>query len=86
MIMGIAGSVITFMIAWMLAFMAMLPLGGIRSQLEAGKVVAGSDPGAPVRPKLARKAMWATIIAFVVWAVLFVLANYVLTVEDLKIF
>lgn len=85
MIMGIAGSLVVFSVAWMLAFMAMLPLG-VRTQQEAGKIVPGTPESAPVRPNLARKALFATGIAFVVWAALFVLANYVLTVEDLRIF
>lgn len=72
--MGIAGSLIVYAIAWWLAFFMMLPIG-VTSQHEAGEVVPGSDPGAPVNPRLKIKALAATGLAAVVWAVLFVLVG-----------
>ena len=37
-----------------------LPIG-VRSQAEDGEVVEGSEAGAPVRPMMLRKVIWATI-------------------------
>jgi predicted secreted protein len=68
--MGIAGSLMVISIAWWLAFFALLPVG-VRSQLEEGNVVPGTEPSAPVAPRLWRKAGWALVVALVVWGALF---------------
>lgn len=81
--MGIAGSLMVLAIAWMLAFQALLPFG-IRSHLEDNSVVPGTEPGAPTVPHLRRKAIYASIIAVAIWAVLFSVIEYrVVTVDDL---
>jgi predicted secreted protein len=81
--MGIAGSLLVLAIAWMIAFQAMLPFG-VRSHLEENSVVPGTDPGAPTVPRLARKAIYAAVIAVIVWAVLFLVIEYrLLTLDDL---
>jgi predicted secreted protein len=64
--MNIGGSIVIFTIAWWIAFQAALPWG-VRSQLEAGEVEEGTEPGAPITPWLGRKMIAATIIATVVW-------------------
>ncbi|MDZ4741161.1 MAG: DUF1467 family protein [Alphaproteobacteria bacterium] len=73
--MGIAGSLMVISIGWWLAFFAMLPIG-VRSQLEDGHVVPGSEPSAPVAPHLLWKGIAALGISLVVWAVLFVVIEY----------
>ena len=70
--MGIAGSVMVIVIFWWLAFFVMLPIG-VRSQLEEGNVVPGTEPSAPSAPNLVRKAIIAFAIALVAWAGLFAL-------------
>jgi predicted secreted protein len=81
--MGIAGSLMVLAIAWWIAFQAMLPFG-VRSQLEDNSVVPGSEPGAPTLPQLGRKAIFATLIAIAVWALLFYVIEYrVLTLDDI---
>ena len=57
-------------IAWWLAFFLLLPVG-IRSQIEDGNVLPGSEPSAPTAPRLWLKALWALVIALVFWGVLF---------------
>ncbi len=68
--MGIAGSLVVIIIAWWIAFVGMLSVG-VRPQVEAGEITEGTDPGAPVAPKLGRKALWATLVALVVWVLLY---------------
>lgn len=68
--MGIAGSLMVISIAWWLAFIALLPFGD-RTQIDEGNVVPGTEPSAPVAPRLGRKAIWALGIALVVWVGLF---------------
>jgi predicted secreted protein len=68
--MGIAGSLMVIAIGWWLAFFLMLPVG-VRSQIDDGNVVPGSEPSAPTAPRLRRKALWALVIALVLWGALF---------------
>ncbi|MGE3303395.1 MAG: DUF1467 family protein [Hyphomonadaceae bacterium] len=56
-----------FIIWWWVAFFIMLPIG-VRSVAEAEPGAVGHDPGAPVRPDLKRKAVWAAILAALLWA------------------
>jgi predicted secreted protein len=67
------GAVVIFVISWWLCLFMVLPIG-VRSQAEAGEIVEGSEAGAPVRPMMVRKAIWATIGA----AVLTVLSGLVI--------
>jgi predicted secreted protein len=65
------GSIIAvFFVIWWLTFVAVLPIGD-RSQHEAGEVVAGTEPGAPVTPRLLRKALITTVLALGLTALLF---------------
>ncbi len=79
--MGIAGSLMVIAISWWLAFFMMLPVG-VRSQLEEGNVVPGTEPSAPAAPKLARKAVLAFVIAIVIWAALFSVIEFRLIALD----
>ena len=69
--MGIA---IYFTIWWIVLF-AILPWG-VRSQHETGDVVAGTDPGAPVAPRLLIKAVATTIVSAILFAGLWVFMEY----------
>lgn len=59
-----------FVVIWWLSFVAVLPIGN-RSQIESGQVVAGTDPGAPVAPRLLHKFLVATALAVVMTVLLF---------------
>jgi predicted secreted protein len=81
--MGVAGSLMIIVIGWWLAFFALLPIGA-RTQVDDGHVVPGTEPGAPTTPKLARKAIWALVIALLMWAVLYWLIEIRrVTVDDI---
>jgi predicted secreted protein len=79
--MGIAGSLMVISICWWLAFFVMLPFG-VRSHLEEGSVVPGTEPSAPIAPRLWRKALWALVIALILWAGLFSLIEFRLIALD----
>lgn len=71
--MGVFGFCVTFIIVWWMVFFVTLPFG-IRGMAESGQEIArGTDPGAPVDPKLKTKALWASAIALpiviVIWTV-----------------
>ncbi len=68
-------AVAVYFTVWWIVLFAVLPWG-IRSQDEARDVVPGSDPGAPVLPRLAAKALWTTGISAVVFGFILVLFAY----------
>ena len=83
--MGIAGSIMVLTIAWWLAFQALLPFG-VRSHLEEHSVIPGTDPSAPIRPNLWRKAIYSAVIAVAVWAVLFsVIEFHLVSIDDIPV-
>jgi predicted secreted protein len=73
---------IYFLIWWIVLF-AVLPFG-IRSQHEEGDMPAGTDPGAPVIPRLGLKLLWTTIASAVIFAGCYVVyVNHLVTLQQL---
>jgi predicted secreted protein len=73
---------IYFLIWWVVLF-AVLPWG-VRSQSEAGEMPPGTDPGAPVVPRLVWKLAWTTVVATAVFAAAYVMYAYrLITLDDL---
>jgi predicted secreted protein len=65
------GSILAiYIVIWWISFVAVLPMG-VRSQAEAGDIVAGTDPGAPVMPRLWRKVGIATVLSAALTLLLF---------------
>ena len=60
------GLAIFFTIWWIVLF-AVLPFG-VRSQHEDADMTPGTDPGAPVAPRLLLKALITTVVACVLFA------------------
>ena len=58
-----------FLTIWFVVLFAILPIG-VRSQSETGTVSPGTDPGAPVAPRLLMKAGITTLVSMVVFVVL----------------
>ena len=65
--MNLVGALALYFVIWWITLFAVLPFG-IRSQEEAGEVVAGTEPGAPVLPGLLKKAVITSLIAAVIFA------------------
>jgi len=65
--MSIPLSIALFLTIWWTVLFAVLPFG-VRSLHEEGPVQGGSDPGAPVRPLLLKKALATTAISAVIFA------------------
>lgn len=67
--MNIAGAIVIFIIWWWVVFLAVLPRG-VEGRWEASDDgVEGADPGAPTDPALKQKAVLATKITVVIWAI-----------------
>jgi len=65
------GSILAiFFVVWWLCLFIVLPIGS-RSQLDAGEVVPGTEPGAPVTVRLWRQLGATTVLAGVMTALLF---------------
>ena len=80
--MSIATGLAIYFIIWWVVLFAVLPFG-VRSQQESGDVARGSDPGAPVLPRLARKLLWTTIVSGVVFGLGYVvLASRLIALDD----
>ena len=65
--MTIAGGLAVYFVIWWTVLFVTLPFG-VRSQAEDGEVVQGTEPGAPVLPGLAKKALITTILAGIIFA------------------
>ena len=58
-----------YVILWWLSLLIVLPWGA-RSQNESGDVAAGTEPGAPAAHRVKSKLLWATVVATVLFGVL----------------
>jgi predicted secreted protein len=72
--MNIGGSIVVILIAWWIAFQALLPIG-VRSPAEEG-VARPGDPGAPMRGNFLMKSLWSAVIAIIVWGILFAIVHW----------
>lgn len=62
-------AVAIYLTIWWVVLFAILPLG-VRSVHEDGEAPEGVDPGAPVAPKLAKKALITTLVSAIIFAAL----------------
>ncbi len=79
--MSVATALAIYFVVWWTVLFAVLPWG-VRSQLESGEVVPGSDPGAPSLPKLRSKLIWTTVVATIAFALIDVVYVYRLIALD----
>lgn len=66
--MTVAGGLAVYFVIWWTVLFAVLPFG-VRSQAETGEVAEGTEPGAPVLPGLLRKAAITSVIAAIVFGI-----------------
>lgn len=64
-----------YFIIWWVVLFAVLPWG-VHSQQESGEVAPGTDPGAPAAHRIGMKLITTTVVASVVFGLLY--AVYVL--------
>lgn len=68
--MTVGSAIAVYFIVWWVCLFVVLPFG-VRNAHEAGEAVeAGNEPGAPVRPMLKKKVVATTILATVVFALI----------------
>tara|TARA_B110000259_G_C13957439_1_gene379330 strand:- start:815 stop:1084 length:270 start_codon:yes stop_codon:yes gene_type:complete len=67
--LGIAGSIIIFLLIWWLMLFIVLPLN-ISDKAE--KVIEdGNDTGAPNNPQIFKKFLITTIISIIIWSIMY---------------
>ena len=69
-----------YFLVWWLVLFAVLPFG-IRSQHEE-ETSPGTDPGAPVLPRMISKLLWTTLVSAAIFAVMYVAYVYRLVTLD----
>jgi predicted secreted protein len=72
---GIATNVAIYLTIWWTVLFIILPIG-VTTLAEAGVDPQGADPGAPVDPKLMKKAITTTWVAALVHLALFALIHF----------
>jgi predicted secreted protein len=65
--MTISFGVVLYIMIWWMTLFAVLPLG-VRTQGEAGDVVAGTPESAPAKPRILRAMLINTVVAAFVFA------------------
>ena len=73
--MGPFTSIAIFLTIWWTVLFAVLPIG-VQSRADAGLPNDGSDPGAPVDPKLKKKFITTTWVSALVFAVLWLVVRF----------
>ncbi len=80
--MNPVSAVVVFIVIWWLVLFMVLPWGVRRTETPE----AGHDPGAPAKPMLWRKAAATTAISVVLFAIVYVVAEYeLISLRDLGI-
>lgn len=64
-----------YLTIWWLVIFAVLPFG-VRSQHEEPEMLQGTDPGAPVAPRMWWKVIWTTVISTLIFAAFYVWMEY----------
>ncbi|MBX9819936.1 DUF1467 family protein [Afipia birgiae] len=67
MFYSISTAIAIYFVLWWVVLFAVLPFG-VRSQMENGEEIAGTDPGAPSAARMGRKLLWTTVISAVIFA------------------
>ena len=81
--MSLISAFAVFFIIWWLTLFTILPIG-VRSQVEEGETVLGTERGAPVRPRLFLKMGITTLVSAVIFAAFWYLTITLgLSVDDL---
>lgn len=72
---GFVTGLVVFLLVWWMVFFTTLPLR-VRSQIEAGRVVEGSEPGAPEMAHIGAKMWLTTQITCLVWIAYFIVFEF----------
>ncbi len=80
--MDIVLAIAVYIFIWWITLFAVLPFG-VRTQHEEGEVVPGTPESAPAKPRLVRIFLINTLVASIVFAVVYVVISYGLITPDM---
>ena len=81
--MSIVSGIVLYSVLWMLVFLIAIPIR-LQTQGDLGKVVPGTQAGAPEVHNLGRKAWITTFVAAVLWAGLaWIILGGLITLDDI---
>ncbi|MBB4175238.1 DUF1467 family protein [Sulfitobacter noctilucicola] len=82
--MGITSGLVLFAVIWSMVFLIALPIR-VETQGDLDDVVPGTHAGSPEHHHLKKKAIWTTIIACILWAIIatIILSEWI-SVDDVE--
>lgn len=81
--MSVVSGIVIYALLWMLVFLIAIPIR-LRTQGDLGKLVPGTQAGAPEVHDLGRKAWITTLVATVLWAgLVWIILGGLITLEDI---
>jgi len=69
--MGIGTAIAIYFVLWWTTLFATLPFR-MKSQVEAGHVVEGTEPAAPMLPQMGKRMLWNSVVAAIVFALFYI--------------
>ena len=83
--MSITSAIVLYAVIWFMTFLIAIPIR-LKTQGDVGKIVPGTQAGAPEHHNLKKKAQITTAISAVIWAVLFwIITTGQITVRDFDV-
>lgn len=81
--MSLIFAIAIYFVVWWIVLFAILPFG-VTTQEEAGKVIPGTSESAPAAPNLKPKLIATTVVATVVFAIIYwLVAGGAVTLDDI---
>lgn len=80
--MDLVFAIAIYIFIWWIVLFAVLPFG-VRTQHEEGSVVPGTPESAPAKPRLLRIFLVNTVVASIVFAVVYTVIVYRLVTPDM---
>jgi predicted secreted protein len=80
--MDLVFAIAIYIFIWWITLFAVLPFG-VRTQHEAGSVVPGTPESAPAQQKMVRIFLINTVVASIVFAIVYVVIEYGLITPDM---
>ena len=82
--MGPVSAIVLYAITWFMLFLILIPIR-VQTQGDLNDIVPGTHAGAPEHHNLKKKALWCTLIAFVIWgAFVAIILSGKISVDDLE--
>jgi predicted secreted protein len=84
--MSITGALILFSVTWFMVFFCVLPVR-FQAQADRGEVTPGTPASAPENAMIGKKARITTLIAAVIFALLYLVINSgSITIDNMDVF